>query len=275
METIVEINNLSVKFTTRERTMLALDSISMTVAPGEVVGVLGESGCGKSVLAQAILGLIQSPGQIDGGEIRFDGHNLASLTDEKVWHQIRGKQIGLIVPNARAYLNPLISVGRQIANVVREAEPRLETEQLLSRAIDALKRVGISDPSRRITALPHEFSGGMCQRVVITMAMVNSPRLLVADEPTSGLDVTVQRQVLDLMRALVSDSAAGVLMMTRDPGVVAHYCNRVIVMRQGHIVEEGDVRDFFRRPKKQHSRELLVKAAAAQAGSARLLATAE
>lgn len=266
------VEGLTVEFQTYRGKRRALDEISLSIEPGEIVGIVGESGCGKSILAYAILGLITAPGRVTSGRILFHGQDLGAL-DEAGWHRLRGKSVGLLVSNARSRLNPLLGIGKQIENVVREADPSLSKVALRERSIEILRKVGIPDAEQRFNALPHEFSGGMCQRVVIAMSIVNSPELLIADEPTSGLDVTVQRQILDLVKGLVTRAGSSVLVMTRDPGVVAHYCQRAAVMRNGRIVEIGGVSEFFRRPKTEYSRQLLLKAVAAQAGTARGLKT--
>lgn len=267
--TCLDVKELTVEFATLRGSVRALEAMTLSVSFGEVVGMLGESGCGKSVLAEAILGLTRPPGRVVSGEVRLEGRDVTRL-DAKQWQRVRGKQTGLVVPNARSCLNPLISIGRQIGNVVRQADGSAGAADVNTRVVELLRMVGIPDAERRFAALPHEFSGGMCQRVIIAMAIANSPRLLIADEPTSGLDVTVQRQVLDLMRSLVQGLEGGVIIMSRDPGVLAHYCDTIVVMRRGRTVESGRVKEFFAQPSEPYSRELLLKATAAHVGTGRL-----
>lgn len=258
----LQVENLTVDFHGYGRPRRVLDDVTLSVSGAEVVGILGESGSGKSVLTQAILGMIRPPGRVIGGRIRFRADDLTEIP-ERAWQAIRGRRISLLVSNARARLNPLIGVGVQVENVIRAHASSMSKSQAQDRAIGMLQRVGLPDPTQRYGALPQEFSGGMCQRVVIAMALANSPALLLADEPTSGLDVTVQRQILDLLSGLVEEFGSSVLITTRDPGVVAHYCSRALVMRAGKIVEDSDVRSFFSRPSQEYSRRLLVKAVAA------------
>jgi ABC-type dipeptide/oligopeptide/nickel transport system ATPase component len=263
---ILKLVNLKVEFVRAQQPVRVLDGIEFSIGLREIVGILGESGCGKSVLVRTILGLIDPPGHIAGGQILFQGRDITTL-DDNAWRRIRGKQIGYIPAGARGQLNPLMSVGRQISNVIHEAEPNLSKLELRARAIDGLRMLHIPDPERRVDAFPYELSGGMCQRIVIAMAIANSPKLLLADEPTSGLDVTVQRQILDLIHKTVQEVGAGVLLMTRDPGVIAHYCDRVVVLRAGRMVEESPVGQFFRQPSAPYSIQLLRKAVAARVGT--------
>jgi ABC-type dipeptide/oligopeptide/nickel transport system ATPase component len=240
----------------------AVEGVSFTLREGETLGVVGRTGSGKSVLARSIMGLVSEPGYVAGGSIRFRGQELVGLPDEK-YNTLRGSDIALIVSNPRARLNPLLSVGKQLANVVR-AKRALDGKAAFARGVELLKSVSIADPARVAHMLPHELSGGMCQRVVIAMALAHSPRLLLADEPTAGLDVTIQMQVLELMAKLVRERGSALLLMSRDLGVVAHYGERVAVLMEGKIVEESPVREFFNRPKHPHSSYLLKAAFAAR-----------
>jgi len=233
----------------------AVDGVSLELAAGETLGLLGETGSGKSTIAWSVLGLVPPPGRIEGGAIRLLGRDLLSVQEEEL-RRIRGKQLGLIVQNARAHLNPLVPIGVQIANAYSshtEASPR----DAFQVAVDTLERVAIPDPERRARAFPHELSGGMAQRVMIAMAIVNSPRVLIADEPTMGLDVTIQAQILDLLADQVDSLGASTLLITRDLGIVANYCTRVAVLYAGQVVEMAPVNEFFRHPRHPYSIGLL------------------
>jgi ABC-type dipeptide/oligopeptide/nickel transport system ATPase component len=259
---LLEVVNLQTYFTTHESIRKAVDGVSLTVNEGEVLGVVGRSGSGKSVLARSIMGLINPPGRIVGGDICFRGRSLLKLPEEEL-NRIRGAQISLIVGPARSRLNPLVTIGNQLANVIR-AKQDLSKEKAYAQGQQLLEAVGIADPARIARSLPTELSGGMCQRVIITMALANSPSLILADEPITGLDVTVQLQVLDLMMDLVRLQGAALLLMTRDLGVVAHYSQRIAVLKDGQIVEENDTRAFFAHPEHPHSIHLLTAAFAAR-----------
>lgn len=252
---ILKVVNLCIDYAVSDGVRRVLDGVSLTVDRGETLGVLGRSGSGKSVLARAILGLTRELGRVMDGEILFDNHNLLLMPEDEL-QKVRGKQIGLIVSNPLTRLNPLISVGSQIANVLR-AKQDLSVKEAFERATGLLALMSIADPPRVAHMLPNELSGGMCQRVVIAMGLANDPPLLVADEPTFGLDVTVQRQVLDEMTSLARERDAALLLMTRDLGIVAHFCDRVAVLQEGQIVELEEVRGFFKNPQHPHSRFLL------------------
>ncbi|HZQ05249.1 MAG TPA: ABC transporter ATP-binding protein [Anaerolineae bacterium] len=252
---VLEIEDLKTYFRVSNGTNKALDGISLTIREGETLGIVGRSGSGKSVLARSIMGLVRDPGYIAGGHIRFRGQELVGIDEQKL-NALRGKDIALIVSSPRSRLNPLLTVGTQLENVVLSREG-ISRKAAHDRAVQLLTSVSIADPKRVASLLPQELSGGMCQRVVIAMALSHSPRLLLADEPTAGLDVTVQRQVLELMLKLVRDTGSALLLMTRDLGIVAHYCERVAVLMDGHIVEEQPVRNFFKHPQHPHSAYLL------------------
>jgi peptide/nickel transport system ATP-binding protein len=259
---LLEVEDLSVVYEGDRRTIPILDSISLKVDGSQTVGIVGESGSGKSVLLTAILGLLPPHWHITSGSIRLAGQELRG-SDERALGKIRGKQLGLALANPRQHLNPILSVGRQLANVIRSHEPQ-PLDQAFSKAVDLLHAVGIPDPVGRLQAYPHELSGGMCQRVILALAIANAPRLLMVDEPTSGLDVTISVQILDLLRESVRNLGSGLVLVSRDLGVVAHYCERVAVMRSGRIVEEAPVRSFFAAPRELYSQQLLRAAAAAR-----------
>ena len=252
---ILEVQDLHTYIGTPEGIARILNGISISLREGETLGLVGESGSGKSILARSILNLIEPPGRIVRGKVLFEGRDLLT-THERALTQIRGSKISLIVPNPHTHLNPLISVGEQVANVIT-AHRKVPKGKALEEAVRLLDRVGIPDAVNRSRALPHELSGGMAQRVIIIMALVNSPRVLIADEPSGGLDVTVQLQILDLMRDLVRNQGSSVILITRDLGIVAHYCDRVAVMYAGQIIEEAPVNRFFAAARHPYSLELL------------------
>jgi ABC-type dipeptide/oligopeptide/nickel transport system ATPase component len=259
---VLEIVNLQTHFYVQDGVCRALDGVSLTLHEGETLGIVGRSGSGKSVLARSIMGLIDPPGRIVGGEIRFKGRNLIGLPEGEL-NSIRGSEMTIIVAPARSRLNPLLAVGNQLTNVI-QAKQDISKKKAMEKAVDLFASVGMNDPKRVAKMLPIELSGGMCQRVIIAMALANNPRLILADEPISGLDVTVQVQILDLMMELLEQQGAALLLMTRDLGVVAHYAQRVAVLSEGRIVEEKETRRFFANPEDPRSKELLDAAFAAR-----------
>ena len=249
------MTGLRTSFHTRDGVVRAVDGIDFHVDRGEVLGLVGESGCGKSVTSLSILRLVAKPGRIEAGEILFDGRNLLTLgTDEM--RKVRGEQIAMIFQQPTSSLNPVWDVGRQIAEVL-EIHRNMKQKAARDRALELLKMVGIPDPERRLRSYPHELSGGMAQRVMIAMALACEPDLLIADEPTTALDVTIQAQILDLMRHLREETGSAIILITHDLGVVAEMCDRVAVMYAGEIVEEADVRTLFRDPKHPYTRGLI------------------
>jgi peptide/nickel transport system ATP-binding protein/oligopeptide transport system ATP-binding protein len=239
----------------RIRIARALNGVSFTLDAGRTLGLVGETGAGKSLTALSIMGLLRPPARIVAGTIRFAGRDLTAA-DEDELSQLRGGSMALIVQSPRTALDPLTRVGDQLI-AVRRAHSSDATSTARRRAIDMLTSVGIPDPARRMAAWPHELSGGMAQRVLIAMALINEPKLLIADEPTTGLDVTVQAQVLDLLRRLVRDKGIGAIIITHDLGIVAHYCDDVAVMFAGGIVESGPVREVFASPRHPYTRGLI------------------
>jgi peptide/nickel transport system ATP-binding protein len=255
MNSLLAIRDLSVHFETDAGTIEAIDGIDFSIAHGEVVGLVGESGSGKSVTSLAILRLIHPPGFIRGGTIEFDGKDLLALDDEAM-RRIRGSQISLIPQSPRTALNPVITVGRQMTRLFQVHAGQTAAQARRS-TLEMLDLVGIPDPTRRIDQYAHQLSGGMCQRIMIAMALTASPKLLIADEPTTGLDVSIAARILDLLRELGTRTGAAILLITHDLGVVAQICNRVVVMHAGQMVEDADVRSLFRSPIHPYTRALL------------------
>jgi len=253
---ILEAEGLTVRFRGKDGAeTLAVADFSLTVRPGEFIGIMGEPGCGKSTAAIALIGLVRPPGRITGGSVRFMGRELLTMEDDEI-AAIRGKDIGLIVQNPHTSLHPMLTVGNQISRVYR-AHNKVSKKAAWRHAIDMLRMVGMNDPERRVKAYAHELSSGMTQRVLIAMAMSSKPKLLIADEPTSGLDVTIQAQFLDQMWETANQTGSAVLLVTQDLGIIANYCDRVLIMEQGRIIEEAPVRQFFQAPKQEYSRRIL------------------
>jgi len=254
-ERLLEINGLKTHFDTRDGVVRAVDAVDLHVDRGEVLGIVGESGCGKSVTALSVMGLIAHPGSIAAGEIIFNGRKLTDMKKSEV-RDLRGEHISMIFQQPATALNPVYRAGAQIKEVFelhRDWSKEVEEEKV----IEMLKRVGIPDPQTRARAYPHELSGGMAQRVMIAMALACEPELLIADEPTTALDVTIQAQILDLIRDLQRESKTAVLLITHDLGVVAEMAHRVAVMYAGEIVEESDVRTIFRNPMHPYTQGLV------------------
>ena len=253
---ILSVRGLTVAFAGSEGTEhVAVNDFCLTIGAGEFVGVMGEPGCGKSTAAIGMMGLVRPPGRIVAGEVHYLGRDMLAMNDAEL-DAIRGKDIGLIVQSPRTSLHPMLTVGRQIENVYL-AHNRVSRKAAHARAIEMLQLVGINDPERRVKSYPHELSTGMTQRVLIAMAMSSGPRLLIADEPTSGLDVTIQAQFLDQMWETANRTGSAVLLVTQNLGIVANYCDRVVIMERGEIVEASAVRDFFTAPAHDYSRRIL------------------
>lgn len=252
---LLEVSHLRVEFPTRRGTLLALDDISFTIAPGEILGVVGESGAGKSLTGAAIIGLLEPPGRIAGGQVRLDGRRIDQLSPAE-WRRVRGRQIGAIFQDPLTSLNPLYTVGQQLVETIRAHLP-LSASQARARAVDLLRQTGIPAPEARIDQYPHQFSGGMRQRVVIALALAAEPRLIVADEPTTALDVSIQAQIISLLKRIARDHGAAVMLVTHDMGVIAETCDRVAVMYAGRIVEIGPVQAVIHRPAHPYTRGLM------------------
>ncbi|HWI81308.1 ABC transporter ATP-binding protein [Ramlibacter sp.] len=266
---LLEVDNLRTYFDTLSGTVRSVDGISYTVNAGQTLGVVGESGCGKSVTALSIMRLIpRPPGRFAGGQVRYRGTDLLTLSEREM-REIRGNRISMIFQEPMTSLNPVLTVGRQIAETVQlhqHASPR----QAMERAVEMLRVVQIPEPARRVAEYPHQLSGGMRQRVMIALALACNPELLIADEPTTALDVTIQAQILDLLRQLQHELGMGVVMITHDLGVVAESCDRVVVMYAGRKVEEADVVDLFDRPMHPYTRALMLSMPSMNTHSQRL-----
>lgn len=254
-EPILEISGLRTHFFTRAGIVKAVDGVDLQVFPGEVVGLVGESGCGKSVTAMSVLRLIAEPGRIVEGDVRFNGEDLAGKSRREL-RELRGDQISMIFQQPNASLNPVFTSGFQISEVF-EIHEGLKRRVGIERATEMLKQVGIPDSETRVNAYPHELSGGMAQRVMIAMALAAGPDLLIADEPTTALDVTIQAQILDLMSELRSELGMAIVMITHDLGVVAETADRVAVMYAGQIVEQASTLDLFAEPRHPYTRGLI------------------
>jgi peptide/nickel transport system ATP-binding protein len=243
---LLEVRHLRVEFPTRRGTLLALDDISFDIAPGEVLGVVGESGAGKSLTGAAIIGLLEPPGRIAGGEILLEGQRIDQLPYEQM-RAIRGRKIGAIFQDPLTSLNPLYTIGRQLTETILTHLP-VSAEEARQRAIRLLQDTGIPAAEQRIDQYPHQFSGGMRQRVVIALALAAQPKLIVADEPTTALDVSIQAQIIALLKRLCKEQGAAVMLVTHDMGVIAETCDRVAVMYAGRIAEIGPVHDVIHAP---------------------------
>jgi peptide/nickel transport system ATP-binding protein len=244
---ILEVKDLKVEFPTRRGTLVAVDGISFSIAPGEVLGVVGESGAGKSLTGASIIGLLEPPGRIAGGEIRLEGERIDRLPHEAM-RRIRGRRIGAIFQDPLTSLNPLYTVGAQLVETIR-THLDVDAAEARVRALALLREVGIPAPEARIDHYPHQFSGGMRQRVVIALALCAEPRLVIADEPTTALDVSIQAQIIQLLKKLSRERGTAVMLITHDMGVIAETADRVAVMYAGRIAEIGPVRELLRAPR--------------------------
>jgi oligopeptide/dipeptide ABC transporter ATP-binding protein len=252
---LLSVEELRVEFWTRRGTVHAVNGVSFDIAPGETLGIVGESGCGKSVTSLAILGILPRAGRVTGGRALFEGEDLIGRPDREL-RRIRGKEIAMIFQDPMTSLNPVLTVGRQIRESI-EAHFDLDRKQAERRVVELLEQVGIPEAKRRAGDYPHQFSGGMRQRAMIAMALACEPKLLIADEPTTALDVTIQAQILDLLRALVAERDTALVMITHDLGVVAGMCERVHVMYGGMVMETGPAEDVFRSPRHPYTLGLL------------------
>ena len=255
MTALLSVDNLSVEFRTRSGTVRALERVEFEVRPGEMVGIVGESGSGKSVTAYAILGLLDGAARVTSGSILFEGRDLLRLKRAAL-DEIRGRDAAIVFQNPRTALNPIRSVGRQIADVLARHAPDAP-DRIRAKVLDALRSVRIPDPERRALAYPFELSGGMCQRVGIAIALSCAPRLLIADEPTTGLDVTTQAVIMDLIRDMVASRGIGVALITHDLALASQYCDRIVVMHAGHVVETAPVAALFAHARHPYTAKLL------------------
>jgi peptide/nickel transport system ATP-binding protein len=253
---LLEIRGLKTRFSLEEGPVLAVDDVSFSIPPGGTLGVVGESGCGKSVTALSIMRLVPDPpGKVVGGEIRFKGRELLALPEEEM-RRIRGNHLSMIFQEPMTSLNPVYTVGEQIGETVR-LHQGLDRKRARERAVEMLRQVGIPAPEQRVDAYPHQLSGGMRQRVMIAMALACNPELVIADEPTTALDVTIQAQILDLLKRLQAERGMAVMLITHDLGVVAESCDAVVVMYAGRVVEQAPVRALFSRPAHPYTAGLL------------------
>ncbi|MGM1049469.1 MAG: ABC transporter ATP-binding protein [Bacillota bacterium] len=256
MQRLLEVHDLHVSFHVRGGEVQAVRGIGFHVQPGEAVAIVGESGCGKSVTAQAIMRLLpHPPARIHQGEIRFQGKDLLRVKEREM-QSIRGKDIGMIFQDPMTSLNPTMTIGRQITEVLMKHQ-RMSSPEAKRHAIEMLEMVGIPHPASRFSQYPHEFSGGMRQRAMIAMALACRPALLIADEPTTALDVTIQAQILSVLKHLQREFGTSIILITHDLGIVADLCDRVIVMYAGQIVESGTKREIFKQPQHPYTRGLL------------------
>ena len=265
---LLEVRALRVDFPTRRGSLRALDGVSFDIAPGEILGVVGESGAGKSLTGAAIIGLLDPPGHVSGGEILLDGQRIDNLAPEAM-RRLRGKQIGAIFQDPLTSLNPLYTIGHQLIETLRTHLP-LDAAQARERAVDLLRQTGIPAPEVRLDQYPHEFSGGMRQRAVIALALAGEPRLIIADEPTTALDVVVQAQIIALLRQVSQAHGAAVMLITHDMGVIAETCDRVAVMYAGRVVEIGPVQEVIHRPAHPYTAGLMASVPTLDADEGRL-----
>ena len=255
MTPTLSVRNLRVDIPTRRGVLRAIDDLSFDIAPGEVLGVVGESGAGKSITGSAIIGLLEPPGRVAGGEIRLAGERIDHLPPERMRH-VRGKRIGMIFQDPLTSLNPLYRIGDQLTETILTHE-RLSARAARDKAQRLLEEVGIPAAGERLSAYPHQFSGGMRQRVVIALALAADPQLVIADEPTTALDVTVQAQIIALLKHICADRGASVMLITHDMGVIAETADRVCVLYAGRLAEIGPVRDVVKRPQHPYTRGLM------------------
>jgi peptide/nickel transport system ATP-binding protein len=252
---LLQVNNLVVEFPHRRGTLRALDDISFDIAPGEILGVVGESGAGKSLTGASIIGLLEPPGRVAGGQILLEGQRVDNLSHEQMRH-IRGRKIGAIFQDPLTSLNPLYTIGRQLTETIQAHLP-VDGAEAKRRAISLLEDTGIPAAAQRIDHYPHQFSGGMRQRVVIALALAAEPKLIVADEPTTALDVSIQAQIIQLLKRVCKDRGAAVMLITHDMGVIAETCDRVAVMYAGRIAEIGPVHEVINQPAHPYSMGLM------------------
>ncbi len=254
MNTLLDIRQLSVSYSTPRGQLKALRDVNIQIPKGKVIGLVGESGCGKSTLIASIINLLASNAEISHGEVNFQGRNLHTLSSSQM-RELRGQQISMIFQDPMTTLNPVLSIGQQMLDIQYRIKDSKQAK--LARAIEMLGKVGIPDPQSRLKAYPHQFSGGMCQRIAIAMALMMQPELLIADEPTTALDATLEVQIIHRLRELQKEQNCSILFISHHLGVIAELCDEVIVMYAGEVVEQGSVRDIFQRPQHPYTRKLL------------------
>ena len=255
-EYLVDIKNERLSFFTPAGEVKALNDVSIHLKEGEVLGIVGESGSGKSVTAYSLMGLTAHPGKLMGGTLQFNGHEIENMS-EKEMRKIRGKEVSIIFQDPMTSLNPVYTIGNQLVEALRAHDKKISREDAEKRAMEMMELVGINNVEKRMKQYPHEFSGGMRQRVMIAMGLICHPQLLIADEPTTALDVTIQAQILDLMKDLQKKTKMGIIFITHNLGVVADICDKVSVMYAGKIVEQGPVDDIFYKPAHPYTKGLL------------------
>jgi peptide/nickel transport system ATP-binding protein len=268
-EPVLSVRNLAVAFPTRRATLTAVDRVSFDIAAGEVLGLVGESGAGKSVTGAAIIGLLEPPGRITAGEVRLHGRRIDNLSAEEM-RKVRGRRIGMVFQDPLTSLNPLYRIGDQIVETIR-THARLSEAEARERAIALLQEVGIQGARERIGSYAHQFSGGMRQRVVVALALCAEPDLVIADEPTTALDVSIQAQIIALLKRLCRERGTAVMLITHDMGVIAETADRVAVMYAGRIVEIGPVRDVVQRPHHPYTQGLMGAIPTVVGGAGRLV----
>ena len=265
---LLEIENLSVEFPSRSSVLHAVEGVSLSLDAGDVLGIVGESGSGKSVTMMALMGLVPYPGRVTASKMRFDGHDLLGLSTRER-NRLTGKDVAMIFQETTTSLNPCFSVGFQLAETLR-VHLGMDSKAAKRRSIELLEQVGISDPETRLKAYPHQLSGGMNQRVMIAMAIACNPKLLIADEPTTALDVTIQAQILDLLRSLQRERGMALVLITHNMGVVSDMAQRVAVMYAGQIMEQQPAQALFQRPRHPYTEALMAALPERSDGSARL-----
>ncbi|HEY8332372.1 MAG TPA: ABC transporter ATP-binding protein, partial [Tardiphaga sp.] len=252
---LLEIDNLQVTFSTRRGPVEAVRGVSLSLAPGETLGIVGESGSGKSVTGFAVTRLLDTAGRITGGRILFRDREITKMSNAGL-REMHGSAMAMIFQNPRGALNPIRAIGEQIADAIL-AHKKISAERARAESLDLLRAVQIRDPEKRMSAYPHELSGGMCQRVMIAMAISCNPSLLIADEPTTGLDVTTQKVVMDLLASIAAARGMATILITHDLGLAARYCRRVVVMEQGRLVEQAEALTLFRSPQHPYTKRLV------------------
>jgi oligopeptide/dipeptide ABC transporter ATP-binding protein len=254
-EPVLRTDDLRTYYYVAEGTVKAVDKVSFRINEQEALGIVGESGCGKSTVAHSILRLVREPGRVVGGKILFEGHDLLRNSEAEM-RKIRGSRIAMVFQNPTSSLNPVFTVGSQVGEAIK-LHQKAQKQVVEEKVCDILSKVGIPSPEERMKDYPHEYSGGMCQRAMIAMALSCNPKLLIADEPTTNLDVTIQAQILDLMKALRKEFNASILLIGHDFGVMSELCDRIIVMYSGKVVESADLSTIFRDPKHPYTKALL------------------